>query len=163
MGAKVIAAASTPDKLALCKAHGADALIDYSKEDLKERIRALTDGNGADVVYDPVGGNYAEPAIRAMGWGGRYLVVGFAAGEIPKIPLNLTLLKGSALVGVFWGEFLRREPKPAQKELFELLGWFREGKLKPHISATYPLAQAAHALNDVLQRKVTGKVVVTMG
>jgi NADPH2:quinone reductase len=163
MGAKVIAAASTPEKLALCKQHGADETIDYSREDLKERIRALTDGKGADVIYDPVGGDYAEPAIRAMGWGGRYLVVGFAAGEIPRIPLNLTLLKGSALVGVFWGEFLRREPKASQKQLFELLAWFREGKLKPHISATYPLAQAAHALNDVLQRKVTGKVVVTMG
>jgi NADPH:quinone reductase len=163
MGAKVIAAASTPEKLALCKQHGADEIIDYSKEDLKERIRALTDGKGADVIYDPVGGDYAEPAIRALGWGGRFLVVGFAAGEIPRIPLNLTLLKGSALVGVFWGEFLRRQPKDAQKELFELLGWFREGKLKPHISATYPLAQAARALNDVLERKVTGKVVVTMG
>ena len=163
MGAKVIAAASNADKLAICKQHGADELIDYSKEDLKERIRALTDGKGADVIYDPVGGAYAEPAIRAMGWEGRYLIVGFAAGDIPKIPLNLMLLKGSSLVGVFWGEFLRRDPKGSQRELFELLGWFREGKLKPHISATYPLAQAARALNDVLQRKVTGKVVVTMG
>jgi NADPH2:quinone reductase len=163
MGAKVIAAASNADKLALCKQHGADEVIDYSKEDLKERIRGLTDGKGADVIYDPVGGAYAEPAIRAMGWGGRYLVVGFAAGEIPKIPLNLTLLKGSALVGVFWGEFVRREPKASQGELFELLTWLREGKVKPHISATYPLAQAAHALNDMIQRKVTGKVVVTMG
>jgi NADPH:quinone reductase len=163
MGANVIAAASTADKLSLCKQHGADDVIDYSKEDLKERIRALTGGKGADVVYDPVGGAYAEPAIRAMGWGGRYLVVGFAAGDIPKIPLNLTLLKGSALVGVFWGEFVRREPKASQGELFELLTWFREGKVKPHISATYPLAQAAHALNDMIQRKVTGKVVVTMG
>lgn len=163
MGARVIAAASTAEKLALCKKHGADEVIDYSREDLKERIRALTDGKGADVIYDPVGGDYAEPAIRAMGWKGRYLVVGFAAGEIPRIPLNLTLLKGSSLVGVFWGEFLRREPKASQGELFELLMWFKEGKLKPHVSATYPLAQAAHALNDVLQRKVTGKVVVTMG
>jgi NADPH2:quinone reductase len=163
MGAKVIAAASNAEKLALCKQHGADEVIDYSKEDLKERIRALTDGKGADVIYDPVGGTYAEPAIRAMGWGGRYLVVGFAAGEIPKIPLNLTLLKGSALVGVFWGEFVRREPKASQGELSELLTWLREGRVKPHISATYPLAQAARALNDMIQRKVTGKVVVTMG
>jgi len=162
MGARVIAAASNPDKLALCKQHGADALIDYSTEDLKERIRTLTDGKGADIIYDPVGGDYAEPAIRAVGWGGRYLIIGFAAGDIPRIPLNLPLLKGFSLVGVFWGEFLRREPKAAQKELLELLTWFREGKLKPHVSATYPLAQAARALNDVLQRKVTGKVVVTM-
>jgi NADPH:quinone reductase len=162
MGAKVIAAASSADKLAVCKQHGADETIDYSSEDLKERIRALTGGKGADVVYDPVGGDYAEPAIRAMGWKGRYLVVGFAAGEIPRIPLNLTLLKGCSLVGVFWGEFLRRETKASQQELFELLGWFREGKLKPHISKTYPLAQSAEALNDVLQRRVMGKVVVTM-
>ncbi len=162
MGAKVIAAASSAAKLAICKEHGADELIDYSSGDLKENIRAVTGGKGADVVYDPVGGAYAEPAIRAMGWKGRYLVVGFAAGEIPRIPLNLTLLKGSSLVGVFWGDFLRREPKTGQKELFELLGWLKEGKLKPHISKTYPLAQAAQALNDVLQRRVTGKVVVTM-
>jgi len=162
MGAKVIAAASSADKLAVCKQHGADEAIDYSREDLKERIRALTDGKGADVIYDPVGGDYAEPAIRAMGWKGRYLVVGFAAGEIPRIPLNLTLLKGCSLVGVFWGEFLRREATASQRELFELLGWFREGRLKPHISKTYPLAQSAEALNDVLQRRVTGKVVVTM-
>jgi NADPH:quinone reductase len=162
MGARVIAAASNPSKLTLCKQHGADELIDYSGEDLKERIRALTDGKGADVIYDPVGGDYAEPAIRAVGWQGRYLIIGFAAGDIPRIPLNLPLLKGFSLVGVFWGEFLRRDPKTAQKELLELLAWFRDGKLKPHVSATYPLAQAAQALNDVLQRKVTGKVVVTM-
>jgi NADPH:quinone reductase len=162
MGAKVIAAASSAEKLAVCKAHGADELIDYSKEDLKERIRAFTAGKGADVIYDPVGGAYAEPAIRAMGWRGRYLVVGFAAGDIPKIPLNLTLLKGSALVGVFWGEFVRREAGASQRELFELLGWLKQGKLKPHIFKTYPLAQAAQALNDVMQRKVTGKVVITM-
>jgi NADPH:quinone reductase len=162
MGAKVIAAASSPEKLAVCRQHGADELIDYSKEDLKERMRALSDGKGADVVYDPVGGDYAEPAIRALAWKGRYLVVGFAAGAIPRIPLNLTLLKGSSLVGVFWGEFVRREAKAAQRELFELLGWFKEGKLKPHISKTYPLAQAAQALNDVLERRVMGKVVVTM-
>jgi NADPH2:quinone reductase len=162
MGAKVIAAASSAEKLAVCTEHGADAVINYSSEDLKERIRALTDGKGADVVYDPVGGDYTEPAIRAMGWKGRYLVVGFAAGEIPRIPLNLTLLKGCAIVGVFWGEFMRKETKAAQRELFELLGWLKEGRLKPHISATYPLANGAQALNDVLLRKVTGKVVITM-
>ncbi len=160
MGARVIAAASTDEKLAVCKQHGADDVINYTTEDLKERIKALTQGNGVDVVYDPVGGAYSEAALRGIAWGGRFLVIGFAAGDIPRIPLNLTLLKGCSIVGVFWGSFTARDPKRNQDHLQELLTWFTEGKIKPHISATYPLTHAAEALNDVMQRKVTGKVVL---
>ena len=160
IGARVIAAASTDEKLAVCKEHGADALINYSTEDLRERVKALTDGNGPDVVYDPVGGIYAEPAFRSIGWRGRYLVVGFANGEIPKIPLNLALLKGASLVGVFWGDFVRREPRANQANMAQMLGWIKEGKLRPHISARYSLEQAPQALKDMEARKVTGKVVI---
>ncbi len=160
MGARVIAAASTDEKLAVCKEHGADEGINYTTEDLKERLKALTKGNGVDVVYDPVGGNYSEVALRNTAWEGRYLVVGFAAGDIPRIPLNLTLLKGCSIVGVFWGTFAAREPKRNQQNLQELLTWFQQGKIKPLISATYQLKDAAHALNDMMQRKVTGKVVL---
>ncbi|CAG2126629.1 Quinone oxidoreductase 1 [Cupriavidus yeoncheonensis] len=160
IGARVIAAASTDEKLAVCKEHGADALINYSTEDLRERVKALTDGNGPDVIYDPVGGIYAEPAFRSIAWRGRYLVVGFANGEIPKIPLNLALLKGASLVGVFWGEFVRREPRANQANMAQMLGWVKEGKLRPHISARYSLEQAPQALKDMEARKVTGKVVI---
>ena len=160
MGARVIAAASTDEKLAVCKEHGADEGINYTTEDLKERLKALTKGNGVDVVYDPVGGNYSEVALRNTAWEGRYLVIGFAAGDIPRIPLNLTLLKGCSIVGVFWGTFAAREPKRNQQNLQELLTWFQQGKIKPLISATYQLKDAAHALNDMIQRKVTGKVVL---
>jgi NADPH2:quinone reductase len=160
LGARVIAAASSDEKLAVCRAHGADATINYSKEDLREAIKVATGGNGPDVVYDPVGGAYAEPAFRAIGWRGRYLVVGFANGEIPKLPLNLMLLKGASLVGVFWGEFVKREPKANLAAMRELLGWLAEGKIKPHISGRYALADTAAALNDMAARKVTGKVVI---
>jgi NADPH2:quinone reductase len=160
IGARVIAAASTDEKLAVCKEHGADALINYSTEDLRERIKALTDGKGPDVIYDPVGGIYAEPAFRSIGWRGRYLVVGFANGEIPKLPLNLALLKGASLVGVFWGDFVRREPKANQANMAQMLGWMKEGKIRPHISARYPLEQAPQALKDMEARKVTGKIVI---
>ncbi|QYY33439.1 NADPH:quinone oxidoreductase family protein [Cupriavidus pinatubonensis] len=160
IGARVIAAASTDEKLAVCKEHGADALINYSTEDLRERVKALTDGNGPDVIYDPVGGVYAEPAFRSIAWRGRYLVVGFANGEIPKIPLNLALLKGASLVGVFWGDFVRREPRANQANMAQMLGWMKQGKLRPHISARYPLEQAPQALKDMEARKVTGKVVI---
>ena len=160
LGARVIAAASSDEKLAVCKAHGADETINYSTEDLRERIKALTDGKGVDVVYDPVGGIYSEPALRSMAWRGRFLVVGFANGEIPKIPLNLTLLKGSSIVGVFWGDYARREPKSNAKDLTELVGMMKAGTIKPLISARYTFAQAAEALNAVMARKVTGKVVL---
>lgn len=160
LGARVIAAASSDEKLEVCKAHGADALINYSTQDLREAVKAATEGKGPDVVYDPVGGIYAEPAFRSIGWRGRYLVVGFANGEIPKLPLNLTLLKGASLVGVFWGEFAKREPKANLAAMRELMGWLAEGKIKPHISARYALADTAKALNDMAARKVTGKVVI---
>lgn len=160
MGARVIAAASSDQKLEVCRQHGADEVINYSKEDFRERIKRLTDGKGVDVVYDPVGGSYTEPALRSMAWKGRFLVVGFAAGDIPRIPLNLTLLKGCSIVGVFWGAFTEREPQHNQQNIAELLAWLAQGKLKPLISATYPLEQASKALNDMMNRKVTGKVVL---
>jgi NADPH2:quinone reductase len=160
LGARVIAAASTDEKLEVCKAHGADATINYSKEDLREAIKAGTDGKGPDVIYDPVGGTYAEPAFRSIGWRGRYLVVGFANGEIPKLPLNLALLKGASLVGVFWGDFVRREPKANAAAMQELMRWMAEGKIKPHISGRYALAETPQALEDMAARKVTGKIVI---
>jgi NADPH2:quinone reductase len=160
MGARVIAAASSPDKLAVCVEHGADATIDYSRQDLKEAIRSLTGGQGADVVFDPVGGPYSEPALRSTAWDGRFLVVGFAAGEIPRIPLNLALLRGASIVGVFWGAFASRYPQRNRENLTTLVGWWQDGRIRPHTSASYPLAQAADALADLDQRRATGKVVV---
>ena len=160
MGARVIAAASSEEKLALCRAYGADECIDYLKEDLKERLKVLTAGKGVDVVFDPVGGNYSEAAIRSLAWEGRHLVIGFAAGDIPRIPLNLTLLKGASLVGVFWGTFTMRDPRRNQEYLRELATWYMEGKLKPHISATYSLDHASDALRALIERKITGKAVL---
>ena len=162
MGARVIACASTSEKLAACKQLGADELINYETEDLRERIKQLTNDKGVDVVYDAVGGKYAEPAVRGMSWNGRYLVVGFAAGEIPKLPLNLTLLKGCSIVGVFWGAFMRKEPGAAAKNHAQLMTWLTTGKLKPLISAVYPLAQAPRALEDLIERKAMGKVVLAV-
>lgn len=170
MGARVIAAASTEEKLAVCREHGADETLLYpsgemSREEQKtfsDAIKAMTGGEGADVVYDPVGGSYSEPAIRATAWEGRFLVVGFAAGPIPKIPLNLALLKNCQIVGVFWGAYTARDPKGHQANLVELVDMFKAGKLRPHISATYPLEKAADALNDMGSRKVKGKVVLTV-
>ncbi len=162
LGARVIACASTDDKLAVCREHGADDTINYATEDLRERIKALTGGKGADVVYDPVGGTYTELALRSIAWRGRLLVVGFAAGEIPKIPLNLTLLKGCAIIGVFWGEFTRREPQRFLAAMDKLGRWFAEGKLKPHVSKTFPLERAADALAMMAGRNVKGKVVLTV-
>ncbi len=133
-------------------------MINYSTEDLKDRIKELTGGNGVDVIYDPVGGKYAEPALRGMAWEGRYLVVGFADGEIPRIPLNLTLLKGCAIVGVFWGSFTARDPERNQQHLQELLSWYSSDKIKPFISATYTLEEAPQALRAMMERKVKGKV-----
>jgi NADPH2:quinone reductase len=161
MGARVIAAASSPAKLAVCRDHGADELIDYAAEDLRERIKALTGGRGVDVVYDPVGGDYSEPALRGMAWRGRFLVVGFAAGRIPSLPLNLPLLKGCAVLGVFWGAFTRNEPELNAANLRELMQWVGDGRLRPHVSARYPLERAADALDDLVQRRVHGKVVLT--
>jgi len=161
VGATVIACASSAEKLAICREHGAYEGINYLTEDLRERIKALTGGKGPDVIYDAVGGSYTEPALRSIAWRGRLLVVGFAAGEIPKIPLNLTLLKGCAIVGVFWGDFARREPARFAESMRQLGAWYAAGRLKPHVSAVFPLARAADALKLMAARKVTGKVVLT--
>ena len=160
LGARVIAAASSADKLAVCREHGADVLIDYTQEDLREALKAATGGKGPDVIYDPVGGPYSEPALRSIAYRGRHLVIGFAAGDIPKLPWNLMLLKSASVVGVFWGDFARREPQMNLAAMREMLGWMAEGKLKPLVSKRYALAETAHALNDMAARKVTGKVVI---
>ncbi len=170
MGATVIAGASSEEKVALAKKHGAADGFVYprlplSREQqkaLSEVIKEKTGGKGADVLYDPVGDQYAEPALRAMNWEGRYLVIGFAAGEIPKIPLNLTLLKGCDIQGVFWGAYTARDPKGANDELREILKWISEGKLKPDVSERFPLRDAGKAIRVLQDRKAMGKVVVTM-
>ncbi len=162
LGARVIACASSGEKLAVCREHGADATINYAAEDLRERIKSLTEGRGVEVIYDPVGGAYSEPAFRSIAWRGRLLVVGFAAGEIPKLPLNLALLKGASVVGVFWGDFARREPKAFAGSIAQLGLWFREGKLRPHVSKIYPLEKAADALRLMAARQVKGKVVLAL-
>jgi NADPH2:quinone reductase len=160
LGARVIAAASSPEKLAFCVEQGADATIDYAREDLRERIKALTGGNGPDVIFDPVGGQYAEPAFRSIAWRGRYLVVGFANGEIPKLPLNLTLLKGASIVGVFWGDHMKREAELGHEGFRTMVEWIKEGKLAPHVTRRYTLDETAQALDDMANRRVTGKVVI---
>ncbi|WP_282050549.1 NADPH:quinone oxidoreductase family protein [Maribacter aquivivus] len=160
MGATVIAAASTDDKLALCKEYGADKTINYTTQDLKAIIKELTDGKGVDVIYDPVGGTYSEAAFRGIARNGRYLVVGFAAGDIPKIPLNLPLLKEAAIVGVFWGAFAMKDAKANMQNTMALMKWHAEGKLKPHIHAVYDLKDTATALEEMTQRKVKGKLIV---
>jgi NADPH2:quinone reductase len=162
LGARVVACASSADKLAVCRQHGADETINYATEDLRERIKALTAGKGVDVIYDAVGGPYTEPAFRSIAWRGRHLVIGFAAGDIPKLPLNLPLLKGASVVGVFWGDFTRREPQAFAESARQLARWYREGKLKPHVSATFPLENAAEAMNLLVSRKAKGKVVIAI-
>ena len=160
LGARVIAAASSDEKLEVCRQHGAIEVINYAREDMRERIKQITDGQGIDVIFDPVGGSYSEPALRSMAWKGRFLVIGFAGGEIPRIPLNLTLLKGCSIVGVFWGAFTEREPERSTQNLRELMDWLTQGALKPHISAIYPLDRSSDALYDMLNRKVLGKAVL---
>lgn len=161
VGARVIACANGADKLAFCRSVGADEVVDYDAEDLKIRLKDLTGGRGVDVVYDAVGDKYAEPAVRATGWRGRYLVIGFAAGEIPRIPLNLLLLKGCDLRGVFWGDHLVREPEAFKREMATIMGWVAEGKIVPHIHSVRPLEETAAAIEEIAARKVKGKVVVT--
>lgn len=161
MGAKVIAAASTTEKLQIAKDHGADELINYTETDLKDAVKELTGGKGVDVVYDPVGADLFEPAVRATGWNGRVLVVGFAGGYIPKLPVNLTLLKGCSVVGVFWGTFTRKQPADSIQNNKELIEMFLAGKVKPHVSETFPLEKACDALNVLANRQAKGKVVVT--
>ena len=160
LGARVIAAASTDEKLAFCRARGADEGIQYAREDLKDRTKALTRGEGVNVVYDPVGGPYAEPALRSIAWEGRYLVVGFAAGDIPKIPLNLVLLKGCQIVGVFWGSFAMRDHAKNQANVRRILTAVAEGKLRPHVDAKVPFANAGEALGKMERREVLGKIVL---
>jgi NADPH:quinone reductase len=159
-GARVIAAASSADKLAVAKEHGADDAINYTESDLRDAVKALTGDKGADVIYDPVGGPATEAALRSLAWRGRLLVVGFAHGEIPKLAANLLLLKGASAVGVFWGEFAKREPKSNFAMLTELFNWLAQGKLKPHISRTYALADTPRALEALLERRAVGKLVV---
>jgi NADPH2:quinone reductase len=163
MGARVIACASSDEKLAVCRQHGADDTINYASEDLRERIKVLTAGKGVDVIYDAVGGPYTEPAFRSIAWRGRHLVIGFAAGDIPKLPLNLALLKGASVVGVFWGDFTRREPQAFAESARQLGRWYREGRLKPHVSATFPLEKAADAIKLLASRQAKGKVVIRIG
>lgn len=160
MGARVIAVASSAEKLAICREHGADELLNYATSDLKTGLRELTGGKGVDVVYDCVGGDYSEAALRSIAWGGRLLVIGFAAGAIPKIPLNLFLLKNAAAVGVFWGEMIMREPEQHRANMIEVLDWCAKGRLKPHVHATYPLTRIGEAITALDKRQVTGKLIV---
>lgn len=160
MGARVIAAASSAEKLAIAKAAGADELIDYRQASLRDEIKRLTSGQGVDVVYDPVGGELFEQAVRGLAWNGRLLVVGFASGSIPQLPVNLTLLKGAAMVGVFWGAFAQRQPEDNAANFRQLFAWHAEGKLKPLVSQSYPLAEAGVAIERLAQRQAMGKLVV---
>ena len=163
MGARVIAAASTDEKLALCKAQGADEVVNYSNGALKDEVKKLTKGNGADVIFDPVGGQFAQDSFSCINWKGRHLVVGFASGPIPEVALNRLLLKGCASLGVFWGAFIQREPEAQAANVRQLYQWFEQGQLKPLVSREYPLAQGAQALRDMADRKVAGKVVLVVG
>ncbi|HVA59581.1 MAG TPA: NADPH:quinone oxidoreductase family protein [Mycobacteriales bacterium] len=160
LGARIIAAASSADKLALCREYGATETINYAEEDLRSRLKELTGGRGVDVVYDPVGGSLSEAALRSMAWNGRFLVIGFAAGEIPRIPLNLALLKGCSIVGVFWGAFAAAEPERNRQNVEQLRRWWAEGAIHPHVSATYPLERGAEAIAELGRRRAKGKVVV---
>jgi len=160
LGARVIAAASTDEKLAFCRENGADEVVNYAVEDLKPRIRELTGGQGADVVFDPVGGHLTEPALRSTAWDGRHLIVGFASGEIPKIPLNLPLLKGCELVGVFWGSFVARSPDRHRENVRELFEWLEQGHLRVHVDGVFPFDRAGEALACLADRRVRGKVLL---
>jgi NADPH2:quinone reductase len=160
MGARVIAVASSAEKLAVCREHGADEVLNYAESDLKTGLRELTGGKGVDVVYDCVGGDHSEAALRSIAWGGRLLVIGFAAGAIPKIPLNLYLLKNAAAIGVFWGEMIMREPAQHRANMIEVLDWCAQGRLNPHVHATYPLARIGEAITALDKRQVTGKLIV---
>ena len=160
MGARIIAVASSGDKLALAREHGADEGINYEAEDLKTRLKQLTAPKGVDVLYDPVGGAYAEPALRAMAWEGRYLVLGFASGTIPRLPLNLVMLKGCAIIGVFWTAFVERHPEKHRANMVKLLDWCAKGLITPHIHSSFALIETATALSLIEGRKVTGKLIV---
>jgi NADPH:quinone reductase len=160
MGARVVACASSDDKLDFARAHGADATVNYATEDLRGALKTIGGERGIDVVYDPVGGPYAEPAVRSLSWEGRYLVVGFAAGEIPKLPLNLVLLKSCDIRGVLWGAWVRREPQAQRALMTDIVGWCAQGKLSAHVHAVYPLEETATALKAIADRKVMGKILL---
>ena len=162
LGARVIAAASSDEKLQLCKQYGATELINYKREDLRSRLKEIGGKKGIDIVYDPVGGQVSEVALRCLAWGGRHLVIGFAAGDIPRIPLNLVLLKSCQVVGVFWGAFTQKQPEQNLKQISQLTEWFNSGKLHPHIHTTYPLAETPAALEEITNRSVLGKIVIVM-
>lgn len=160
LGARVIACASSDERLAVCREHGADEVINYATTDLRDAIKRVTGGRGVDVAYDPVGGSYTEPAARGLAWRGRLLVVGFAAGEIPRLPLNLPLLKGASVVGVFWGEFAKREPERLRQSVETLSTWYQRGFLRPHVSRVLPLERAAEGIAALASRRVHGKIVL---
>jgi NADPH2:quinone reductase len=160
LGATVIATASTPEKLALAKQYGADHLINYTKENFRDRVKEITGGKGADVIYDPVGGDVFDQSLHCINWEGRYLVIGFASGRIPDAPANLALVKNFSIVGVFLGAYAQRDPETYRASMETLLGWYGEGKLNPHISKTFPLEETAQALNMLKNRQATGKIVV---
>lgn len=160
MGARVIACASSDEKVAFARAQGADDGVNYSREDFKDALRRLTGGNGVDVVYDPVGGAQGEAALRGMVWGGRFLVIGFASGEFPKLPVNIVLLKSYDVLGVYWGAWTARDPEGHHANMTELVRWCAAGKLSAHVHAVYPLAEAAQALRDIAARKVMGKAIL---
>jgi NADPH2:quinone reductase len=160
MGARVIACASSDEKCEFARRHGADETVNYGTNDLRAELKRLGGPRGIDVIYDPIGGSYAEPALRSMGWEGRYLVIGFAAGEIPKIPLNLVLLKSCDIVGVHWGAFVHREPETEAANMTQIVRWCADGKLSAHVYATYPLTETAQALKDIAARKIMGKAIL---
>jgi NADPH2:quinone reductase len=162
MGARVIATAGGAAKLKAVAEHSADETIDYT-HGFRDRVRELTGGNGADVIYDPVGGDVFDQSLRCIAWGGRLLVVGFASGRIPEAPANLALLKGCSVVGVFWGSWIQRDPRPNAENFKQIFAWMKEGRLRPHISHRFPLARAADAINALIERKVIGKAIVEIG
>lgn len=162
LGAKIIACASSPEKLDLARQHGADEGVDYAKDDLKSALKALTGGKGVDVVYDAVGGAFSEAALRALAWNGRHLVIGFAAGEIPKIPLNLTLVKGCSIIGVFWGEFVKRQPEDHRANMARIFDWAAQGRIAVHVDAVLPLENIAEALNRLKRREARGKLLLAI-
>ena len=163
MGARIIATASTQEKLDIAKRHGADHLIDYTTEDIKERVRALTDGRGADVVYDPVGGDAFDASLRCIAWEGRIIVIGFAGGRVPQIPANLVLVKNCDIIGFYWGSYRKKKPENLRRSYRQLFCWFEEGKLKPHVSERYDLGEVGKAFAALRSRRATGKVVLTTG
>src|SRR5947209_5142848 len=163
MGARVIACAGSAEKLEIARQHGADFLIDYSREDIRERVKTITGGRGADVVYDPVGGDAFDASLRSIAWGGRLIIIGFTSGRIPQAPANISVVKNISIIGFYWGSYQSRKPELLRDSYARLLRWFEEGKLRPHVSAQVKLDEAAKALEMLRQRKSTGKVVLTMG